>query len=58
VGFPPNMHNFLGEAGQPIARISLGRQPIRGMHQAVINKLPLCNITLNLVYLMKQDKVL
>ena len=36
------MRNFLGEVAQPIARPSLGEQPVRGVHQAVIDRLPLC----------------
>jgi len=36
------MHNFLGEAAQPAAGTSSGEQPVRGMDQAVIDRLPLC----------------
>jgi len=52
------MGNFLVEAPQATAGPSPGEQPVRGMHQVVINRLPLCKKTLKLVYLMKQDKVL
>ena len=58
VGFPLEMHNFLGEATQPTAKPSLGEQPVRGMDQAVIDRLPLCKKRLKLVNLTKQGKLL
>lgn len=36
------MRNFLGEATQLVVGPSLGEQPMSGMHQVVINRLPLC----------------
>jgi len=36
------MHNFLVEAAQPVVGPSLGEQPVRGMDQVVIDRLPLC----------------
>ena len=34
------MRNFQGEDTQPMARLSLGEQPMRGMDQVVTNRLP------------------
>ena len=36
------MHNFQGEDAQRAVGPSPGEQPVRGMHQVVINRLPLC----------------
>jgi len=40
--FPLEIHNFQGEFAQLLARPSTGEQPVRGMDQAVTNRLPLC----------------
>jgi len=52
------MCNFLVEATQLVARPSPGEQPVRGMHQAMLDWLPLCMKNTKTLYLMKQDKVL
>ena len=36
------MHNFLREATEPTIGPSLGEQLMKGMHQVVIERLPLC----------------
>ena len=36
------MRNFLGEDAQPIVGPSPGEHPVRGIHQAMIDRLPLC----------------
>ena len=42
VGCPPKMRNFQGEATQPAVGPSPSEQPVRGMDQAVADRLPLC----------------
>ena len=39
--FPSRIAQFLGGLSQPVAGPSLGDQPVRGMHRAVIDRLPL-----------------
>ena len=41
-GFPLELPNLLGEAAQPIAGPSPVDHLVRGMHQVVIDRLPLC----------------
>lgn len=41
-GFPLEMLNFIGEATQPTIGPSPSEQPMRGVHQAMIIRLPLC----------------
>ena len=41
-GCPPEMRNFLEEVAQPAAGPSPREQPVRGMDQTVIDRLPLC----------------
>ena len=52
------MHNFFGEGAQPTTRTILGEQPMRGMHQVVIDRLRLCKKNTEVVNLMKQGKLL
>lgn len=42
VGFPQKMCNFLRKASQPAAGPRPGEQPMSGMDQVVIYRLPLC----------------